>query len=147
MEQQSGTGAGPVLRQEETLFVAAAAVVEQGRLLVVSKQAAPEVFYLPGGKPDPGETAAEALARELDEELGVRPVAPRFLADIEAMAALEKVPMRLTVFVAGLSGAPRPAAELAGMRWIDGGEPDVRLAPAVRDQVLPLLRRDGLLAA
>ncbi|MER5743265.1 NUDIX domain-containing protein [Streptomyces sp. NPDC002225] len=147
MEQQSGTEAGPVLRQEEPLIVVAAAVVEQGRLLVVSKKAAPEVFYLPGGKPDPGETAAEALARELDEELGVRPVAPRFLADVEAVAALEKVPMRLTVFMAGLSGAPRPAAELADMRWIDGGEPDVRLAPAVRDQVLPLLRRDGLPAA
>ena len=35
------------------LVVAAAAVIEAGRLLVVSKRAAPEVFYLPGGKPEP----------------------------------------------------------------------------------------------
>ncbi|MDQ0992092.1 8-oxo-dGTP diphosphatase [Streptomyces sp. V3I7] len=129
------------------MVVVAAAVVEQGRLLVVSKKAAPEVFYLPGGKPDPGETPAEALARELDEELGVYPVEPQLLADIEAVAALEKVPMRMTVFTAGISNLPQPAAELADMRWINGDEPDVQLAPAVRDQVIPLLKRSGLLAA
>ncbi|WP_082317665.1 NUDIX domain-containing protein [Streptomyces sp. NRRL WC-3549] len=49
----------------------AAAVVSGGRLLVVSKKSAPEVFYLPGGKPDQGEEALEALTRELIEELGV----------------------------------------------------------------------------
>ncbi|WP_051852015.1 NUDIX hydrolase [Streptomyces sp. NRRL F-5650] len=147
MEQRSGTGAEPILGREERLVVVAASVVEQGRLLVVSKKAAPKVFYLPGGKPDPGETPAEALARELDEELGVRPVDPQFLADIEAVAALERVPMRMTVFTAGISNLPQPAAELADMRWISGDEPDVQLAPAVKDDVLPLLKRSGLLAA
>jgi 8-oxo-dGTP diphosphatase len=37
-----------------------------------------EVFALPGGNPDPGECLSEALARELDEELGVR-------AEVKAM--------------------------------------------------------------
>ncbi|MEE1736117.1 NUDIX domain-containing protein [Streptomyces sp. BE147] len=145
MEQQSVSGAEPS-RREDHLVVVAAAVVEQGRLLVVSKKVAPEVFYLPGGKPEPGETPAETLARELDEELGVRPVEPQFLADIDAIAALEMVPMRLTVFTAGISGLPHPAAELADMRWTNGDEPDIRLSPAVRDQVIPLLKRSGLLA-
>ncbi|MET8579014.1 NUDIX domain-containing protein [Streptomyces sp. NPDC005012] len=147
MAQRNSTGAEPTLGQEERLVVVAAAVVEQGRLLVVSKKAAPNVFYLPGGKPDPGETSAEALARELDEELGVQPVEPQFLAVVEAVAALERVPMHMTVFTAGISSLPRPAAELADMRWINGDEPDVQLAPAVQDQVLPLLKRSGLLAA
>ncbi|MCE7068266.1 NUDIX domain-containing protein [Dyadobacter sp. CY326] len=30
-----------------------------------------EVYALPGGNPDPGESLAEALARELNEELGI----------------------------------------------------------------------------
>ncbi|MEW2289262.1 NUDIX domain-containing protein [Streptomyces sp. NPDC047841] len=128
------------------LVVVAAAVTRAGRLLVVSKQAAPDVFYLPGGKPDPGEQPLEALSRELDEELGVRPVEPRLLADVEAIAALERVPMRMTVYEAGISQAPRPAAELADLRWISGAEDGVELAPAVRDHVLPLLRDRGLLA-
>ncbi|HEY9330961.1 MAG TPA: NUDIX domain-containing protein [Streptomyces sp.] len=127
------------------LLVAAAAVVSEGRLLVVSKKAAPEVFYLPGGKPDQGEDALEALTRELMEELGVSPVGPRFLTEVEAVAALEGIPMRMTVFEAGISREPQPAAELAGMRWISGHETDVTLAPAVRDHVLPLLRKSGLI--
>ncbi|MDO0917276.1 NUDIX domain-containing protein [Streptomyces sp. DT2A-34] len=132
--------------QPELLVVVAAAIVQEGRLLVVSKKAAPEVFYLPGGKPDVEEGPMEALVRELDEELGVRPLDPRFLADVEALAALERVPMKMTVFETGISQVPRPAAELADLRWISGGEPGVQLAPAVRDQVLPLLRQNGLLA-
>lgn len=129
----------------EPLVVVAAAVVQAGRLLVVSKQAAPAIFYLPGGKPDPGEKPLEALSRELDEELGVRPVEPRLLAAVEAIAALEGVPMRMTVYEAGISRAPRLAAELADLRWISGTEDGVELAPAVRDHVLPLLRERGLL--
>ncbi len=144
MTHGTGTALSGSLDGAEHLIVVAAAIVREGRLLVVSKKAAPETFYLPGGKPDAGEEPMEALARELDEELGVSPFEPRFLAEIEAQAALEGVPMRMTVFEASISGIPRPAAELADMRWITGDEPDLRLAPAVRDQVLPLLRRNGL---
>jgi 8-oxo-dGTP diphosphatase len=121
------------------LVVVAAAVVRHGRLLVVSKQAAPDVFYLPGGKPEVGEEPLVTLARELVEELGVIPVEPQLLGDIEATAALEDVPMRMTVYLAGIDGEPRPAAELADLRWVTGHEDDVRLAPAVRDHVLPAL--------
>ncbi|MFF4259628.1 NUDIX domain-containing protein [Streptomyces sp. NPDC001663] len=130
----------------EPLAVVAAAIVEEGRLLVVSKRAAPDVFYLPGGKPDAGEEPLDTLSRELDEELGVQPVEPRFLAEVEAVAALEGIPMRMTVFAARLDGLPEPAAELADLRWVSGHERDIHLAPAVQDHVLPLLRHSGLLA-
>ncbi|MFB6978502.1 NUDIX hydrolase [Streptomyces scopuliridis] len=128
------------------LLVVAAAIVQDGRLLVVSKTAAPDVFYLPGGKPETDEEALETLARELGEELGVEPLNTRFLAEVEATAALENVPMRMTVFEAQINRTPRPAAELAHLRWIFGREQDIVLAPAVRDHVLPLLRHRGTLA-
>lgn len=128
------------------MAVVTAVIVRAGRLLVVSKKAAPDVFYLPGGKPDPGEEPLRTLARELDEELGVEPLEPRPLAEVEAVAALEGVPMRLTVFQARIDREPRLAAELAHLRWISGRESGLRLSPALRDHVLPLLRRRGILA-
>ncbi|GAA2332526.1 NUDIX domain-containing protein [Streptomyces kunmingensis] len=127
--------------------VVAAAVVEDGKLLVVSKQAAPDVFYIPGGKPEPGEQAEETLQRELREELGVVPGALEHLAVVEEIAALERVPMHLTVFSTTLIGEPVPAAELAALRWTDGKDPDLRLAPAVEHHLLPLLRSRGVLGA
>ncbi|MEU0847808.1 NUDIX domain-containing protein [Streptomyces flaveolus] len=146
MTQERGVMVAPGSDEGEPLAVVAAAIVQQGRLLVVSKRAAPDVFYLPGGKPDADETPLEALARELDEELGVEPRQPRLLARVESVAVLEGVPMRLTLFEARIDRPPRPAAELADMRWISGHEDDIRLAPAVTDHVLPLLREAGSLA-
>ncbi|WP_220039973.1 NUDIX hydrolase [Nonomuraea aridisoli] len=130
---------------DHPLVVVAAVIVQHERLLVVSKQAAPDVFYLPGGKPEPGEQPLEALTRELAEELGVRPLEPRLLGDVEAPAALEGVPMRMTVFHARIDRTPQPAAELARLRWITGHEPGLHLAPAVRHHVLPALRHRGLI--
>jgi ADP-ribose pyrophosphatase YjhB (NUDIX family) len=129
------------------ITVVAAAIVEHGRLLVVSKKAAPAVFYLPGGKPEPGEDARATLVRELHEELGARPHGVTRLADFRGIAALEQAPMLMTVFAASLAQRPRPAAELARLAWTtgaDGYRP--LLAPAVRDQVIPHLRASGLLA-
>ncbi|GAA3538627.1 hypothetical protein GCM10022419_018260 [Nonomuraea rosea] len=130
----------------DPMRVVAAAVVDEGRLLVVSKKAAPGVFYLPGGKPEPGEAPEETLARELAEELGVRPLDAALLGHVEDVAALEGVPMRMTVYTARLDRGPRPAAELAALGWTDGRD-ELRpcLAPAVRDQVVPLLVRAGAL--
>jgi ADP-ribose pyrophosphatase YjhB (NUDIX family) len=91
------------------ITVVAAAIVEQGRLLVVSKQAAPGVFYLPGGKPEPGEDAQATLLRELDEELGVRPHGLTRLADFRGIAALERAPMLMTVFAATARRRAGPA--------------------------------------
>ncbi|TDW90485.1 MULTISPECIES: NUDIX domain-containing protein [Kribbella] len=126
----------------DVLIVIAAAVVQDGRLLVVSKQAAPDVFYLPGGKPEPGEAPLETLAREMHEELGVTPYKPKFLATVENQAALENQWMQMTVYAVELQQVPQPAAELADLRWITS-EDGLNVAPAVREQVLPLLR-DGL---
>jgi 8-oxo-dGTP diphosphatase len=129
------------------ITVVAAAIVEHGRLLVVCKRAAPTVFYLPGGKPEPGENAHTTLLRELDEELGVRPHGLTRLADFHGTAALEQAPMLMTVFAATLTERPRPAAELAGLAWTNGSDGyRPLLAPAVRDQVIPHLRASGRLA-
>jgi 8-oxo-dGTP diphosphatase len=113
-------------------------------LLVVSKHAAPSVHYLPGGKPDEGETELEALAREVREELGVDVVDPVRFTDIHAEATLEHVPMHLVLYRASLSGSPAPAAEIARMAWWP--EDGVELAPPIEHIAVPRLRAAGALS-
>lgn len=124
--------------------VIAAAVVEARSLLLVSKRAAPKMFYLPGGKPQAAEAPLECLRREIGEELGVGLGWVEHFADVRAPAALEGVEMLMTVFAARLTGRPAPAAEIASLRWWphDRG---LILAPAVRHHVIPALQRAGAL--
>ncbi|WCB93245.1 MutT/NUDIX hydrolase [Baekduia alba] len=125
--------------------VACAVVGDDGRLLVVAKHAAPEVHYLPGGKPDAGETELEALIREVDEELGVAVVDPVRFTDVFAEATLERVPMHLVVYTASLDGTPAPAAEIASMRWWPADDGSIGLAPPIEHMVVPRLRAAGAL--
>jgi 8-oxo-dGTP diphosphatase len=124
--------------------VIAAAVTEARGLLLVSKRAAPAVFYLPGGKPEPDEAPLECLARELAEELGVTIAAAEPFAEVRAPAALEGVEMWMTVFLARLAGVPKPAAEIAALRWWPEST-GLTLAPAIRHHVIPRLRAAGRL--
>ncbi|MEU7057551.1 NUDIX domain-containing protein [Streptomyces sp. NPDC046197] len=135
-------------QRPSTIIVVAAAIVEQGRLLVVSKEVAPEVFYLPGGKPEAGESTEETLIRELDEELNVTPTSLNLLGEVEDVAAIEGLPLHMTVFRTEIDRVPRPAAEVADLRWTNGGDEHAPMvAPAVRNHVIPLLARSGLLAS
>jgi 8-oxo-dGTP diphosphatase len=126
------------------LRVIAAAVVAGGRLLLVSKRAAPDVWFLPGGKPDAGEAPLDCLRRELREELGVGLARVEPFAEVRARAALEGVAMHMSVFLLDVRGAPVPAAEIAGLEWWPGPRA-LRLAPAVCEPVIPALRGAGRL--
>lgn len=116
-----------------------------GRLLTVRKRGT-ERFMHPGGKPEPGETAAEAASRELAEEVGID-VAPEELDYVGfwvARAANEAgTEIEATVFTA--PGVHDPAAicasaEIAELRWLDPeAELPQDLAPLLTDHVLPAL--------
>lgn len=120
--------------------VAAAAIVRHGRVLAARRVHPAEVsgnWELPGGKLDPGETAAEAVVREVREELSCR---------IEVTGQLEgRTPIRpgyeLTVHSAVLlEGVPVPH-EHDALRWVGPEElGELPWLPSDRP-FLPSLRR------
>jgi 8-oxo-dGTP diphosphatase len=70
--QSNPRPAGPALR-----FVAAGLIVRDGEVLIGQRRPDQPMalqWEFPGGKLEPGESPEQALARELDEELGIQAV-------------------------------------------------------------------------
>jgi len=117
---------------------------DTGQLLVVRKRGT-RYFMLPGGKAEPGETSADTLIRELGEELALWTDQSQlqYLGHFEARAANEPDHwVKAEVFVARLSDPVQIQAEIEESGWIgihDGNS--ARLAPLLREEVLPALRR------
>lgn len=100
------------------LEVVAALVERDGRFLACRR--APEkarggMWEFPGGKVEPGETRAQALTRELGEELGVQAQAGAEVAQV--VHAYDDVTVRLTLLRVTLSGEPQ-RLEHADMRFM-----------------------------
>lgn len=114
--------------------------VREGRLLAVRTRGR-DRFYLPGGKPEPGETEEEALVREVREELGVElaDVRPAFTVEAPAHGLAVETELTMRCFSATPIGEPRPAQEIAELAWLRIPV-DVRAAPAVHS-VLARLNR------
>ena len=69
-----GPSASDVSHVPPTVLVAAAVVIEEGRVLVTQRKAGTHLeglWELPGGKVLPGEDPRAALSRELMEEVGI----------------------------------------------------------------------------
>lgn len=132
---------------KDRIVVSAVCVFDDaGRLLTVRKRGT-DMFMHPGGKPEPGETAVHAAARELAEEVGivVRPEDLELMGVWVADAANEDATdIEATVFLAPGTWQATPAAEIAEIRWLDyagtdGASLPAVLAPLLTDHILPVL--------
>jgi 8-oxo-dGTP diphosphatase len=123
---------------------------EDGAVLTVRKRGT-VAWMLPGGKPEPGESAAECGVREVLEELGVEIALDRIapMGEFETRAANEAgFALHASVFRTRDAIAPEPRAEIEAVRWIDPavGIDDEAEAPLNRELVFPLLlaERSGI---
>ncbi len=98
---------------------------ETGRLLMARRPAGKHLsgfWEFPGGKLEVGETARDALHREIAEELGCVIEVGEALAPVTH--AYENVTVRLIPFLARLApGSAEPMArEHEALRWVSAGE-------------------------
>jgi 8-oxo-dGTP diphosphatase len=105
--------------------IVAAAIIVDGRVLAAERSAPPEVagrWEFPGGKVEPGESDAQALARECLEELGVRVTVGERVGPDVPLAHGRAV---LRVFAVELLEGDQPRAlEHTAMRWLSADELD-----------------------
>jgi 8-oxo-dGTP diphosphatase len=103
------------------LVVAAALIDADGRVLLQQRaphRSMPGLWEFPGGKVESGETPEAALARELEEELGVR-VAPEAMAPVAfASDTLGERHLLLLLYAArAWDGEPQPL-DASALRWV-----------------------------
>src|SRR5437588_4192549 len=114
---------------DRPFLAVSAAIVRDGRILVVRRARAPAhgLFSLPGGVVESGETLAEAVVREVREEtsLTIEPVALAGFRETIARDGEGRVERHFVIlpFAARwLAGEPRLNEELSDARWLRPAE-------------------------
>lgn len=95
--------------------------VVNGKILSVRSKGR-DLYYLPGGKRDPGETDIDTLIREIEEELSVRikrETASHFgTFEAQAHGKPDGVLVRMACYVADFEGELSPASEIEELAWL-----------------------------
>ncbi|MEU8639683.1 NUDIX domain-containing protein [Amycolatopsis sp. NPDC048633] len=105
------------------------------------------VYYLPGGKRDPGETDAETLVREIREELTVAitepTIEPAGVFEAQADGKATGVVVRMTCFTAEYTGTLEASSEIEEIAWL--GYADREKVSAVDKIIFDHLHETGQL--
>ena len=120
-------------------LVVAGLMAHDGRVLITQRradQALPLQWEFPGGKVEPGEAPAAALARELTEEIGVTVEVGRIWDVLfHAYPAFDLV---MLVYACRIVDGDPPAVEVPDLQWVETASlPSWDILPADR----PLVER------
>jgi len=123
--------------------VVAAVLEREGRILICRRmphQSHPLKWEFPGGKVEAGETPADALARELHEELDITGAAGEEITRYEFVYPGKPAVLLIFLRVTSYSGEPRnlifheirwePAANLGAFDFLEGDRDFLRLLTA-----------------
>ncbi|MEU4467621.1 NUDIX domain-containing protein [Streptomyces sp. NPDC024017] len=120
-------------------------LVRDGRVLVTRNRGV-EVFYFPGGKREPGESDAETLEREIDEELRTR-VDTATMVHVGTFETRRDhdggTEFRMICYTAEYTGPLVPSREIAESDWFGYG--DRARVSAVDQMVFDALHTSGQL--
>ena len=106
------------------LCVGAVVTDGHGRLLLIQRGHEPGkgLWSLPGGRVEPGETDAEALVREMEEETGLTVEPGRLIGTVERPSLAGDV-FDIGDYAATVTGGTlRPGDDAADTRWVSPEE-------------------------
>jgi len=121
------------------LSVVAALIEHEGKLLVCQRRRDSRfelLWEFPGGKREEGETLEAALARELQEELGVKATVGPEVHRLRHQYALTGVPFELVFFAASASPGDVRNLEFEQIEWREPKSlPELNFLEADRDLI------------
>lgn len=110
------------VQNRSTLIDKVAWIYLKDRRVLSTRSVGKDVYYLPGGKRETGESDLETLIREIQEELSVRIDAPTVVHygtfEAQAHGHAVGVTVRMTCYVAGYTGELTAANEIAEIAWL-----------------------------
>lgn len=115
------------------------------RKLLLAKSYGKELFYIPGGKRDPGESDQEALTREIEEELQVTliPETLTFAGSYVSQADGKDtgVTVKLTCYLGDAVGVIEPDSEIEAVKYLSYA--DLDQVSLVTKLVMKALKEQG----
>lgn len=135
----------------ETIHIhKSAGILIDNRRLLVERSKDKEFFIAPGGQIEEGETAPEALVRELMEEfqITVDEADLTLFGTFRAKAAgQENKVVEMQVYtVANWVGVPKPDSEVEEIKWVNSvPEPGIKLGSIFEHEVIPRLKSADLI--
>ncbi|MFC7546591.1 NUDIX domain-containing protein [Plantactinospora sp. GCM10030261] len=107
----------------------------EGGAILSSRSRGKDVYYIPGGKRETGESDIDTLIREIREELSVDIVAdtarPAGTFQAQAHGHPDGTMVRMSCYTADYRGILRPSSEIAEMVWLTHADRD-RVSPVDR---------------
>lgn len=128
----------------------AAGVIVKDRKALVTRSKGKDIFIHPGGKLEGNETPAQALVRELKEEISIGVNEPDlvFFGTFFAPAAgQEEKMLQMDIFIVGRwRGEIVPASEIEEIAWITSDVPKgIKIGSIFEHEVLPRLKAQNLI--
>lgn len=127
----------------------AGGVIIKDRHFLVTRAQGKDIFVAPGGKLEPGETAVQALLRELMEEVQVSAQEQDVeqIGTFKAQAAgNESKTVEMEVFlVRNPQGEPVPTSEVEEVMWVNSQTTGVNIGSIFEHDVMPLLKQKDLI--
>ncbi|HET7302114.1 MAG TPA: NUDIX domain-containing protein [Candidatus Saccharimonadales bacterium] len=135
--------------QKDDIFKASGIIIVD-RQVLVERSVGKEYFIHPGGRIEPGETAKQAVVRELKEEFTIdvdEADLEEFDHNTAPAANSPEVLVHMDVFlVKNWRGTITPDSEVEEIRWLTSDVPkDIKVGSIMEHETIPKLKAAGLI--